>query len=156
MGKQTPKYKWTPERVELLTSLYAVGDLSYDGLAKAVFDDPEARDAVAGKLWRLGLSKGKSKEATSKRRREHAGRRNGVARTRNPNAAPRTRSQPPKPITDEQLAKGMTLTQLPDNGCRRPLAGEGLDTIYCGEPAKGSFCEACKHVLYAGTRKAVA
>lgn len=155
MGKQMPKYKWTPERVEQLTTLYSAGELSYDGLAKAIFSDPEARDAIAGKLWRLGLSKGKSKEATSKRRREHAGRR-GNGQRRNPSAAPRTRNVPPSPITQDQIDKGMTLTNLPDNGCRRPLAGEGLDTIYCGEPAKGSFCEACKHVLYAGTRKAVA
>lgn len=170
MGKQITRYLWTPDRDSQLTVLYNERLLSYLEMAIAIFGEhagKKGRCAVAGRLHRLGLSRDSTPEEIQNRRSEHNSRRrsDGSMRYRK-NAAPRPRNrnlhkaknQSPKikgdgykspVVSAEQIASGCSFFNLPDNGCKRPLAGEGISTIYCGQPViSGSFCKTCATLLY--------
>jgi GcrA cell cycle regulator len=148
---------WTEERVEILTKLWQEG-LSASQVAAEM--GGISRNAVIGKVHRLGLS-GRGQPATTKRQRrprplaeESRAVRPcavGAAALRMevrtlPQPAPRARENVVVPI-----AKRLPIEKLTERTCKWPIGDPGhSDFHFCGHDAQGSlpYCDYHARVAY--------
>jgi len=148
---------WTEERVSRLTKLWADG-LSASQVAADL--GGVTRNAVIGKIHRLGLS-GRAKpaaSAASRIKRQTRGN-TGYAATRTTRAAPRTRGATalkmdvdaeirftPKPVEDVviPISRKLTLMQLSEKTCKWPTGDPQRPNFsFCGHNSKEAtpYCE---------------
>lgn len=156
---------WTEDRVAILTKLWAEG-LSASQIAKQLGD--VTRNAVIGKVHRLGLSgratpsrpstKRKRKAATAKARitkpRVSVPR---VARAAPAPAAP----PPPPPVEAKPLPNGeyATILTIRDHMCKWPIGDpQSSEFRFCGRKVKDKepYCEAHCQVAYQPSRRRTA
>ena len=149
---------WTEERIELLTKLWQEG-LSASQVAAEM--GGISRNAVIGKVHRLGLS-GRGQPATTKRQRKprlppeesRAAVRPcaaGAATLRMevrplPQAAPRLRENVVVPI-----AKRLPIEKLTERTCKWPIGDPGQpDFHFCGHEARSGlpYCDYHARVAY--------
>ena len=147
---------WTDDRVATLTKLWADG-LSASQIANELGE--VTRNAVIGKVHRLGLS-GRAKSGNSTPRAKRAttrsssytknnkanARASGSVRT---NAVSITRPQPVPDIVAPDPLK-ISLLELTDNTCKWPIGDPATDDFYfCGTKGKED-CPYCEyHALLA-------
>lgn len=153
---------WTEERTELLKTLHANG-LSARQIAGEFGD--VSRNAVCGKIDRLGLSRPRppaAKKARTFLTREEKARRqqerktvkvlairkahvNGTLKAEMVDAV-----EPITPSAAPPEFLGIPLANLEDRQCRFPR-GEGADITFCGQPTpkEQSWCAECRRIVYA-------
>jgi hypothetical protein len=149
-----PPFTWTPERLAYLREHYGV-DQSASEIAQ-VFG--VGRGAVAGQAHRLGLSC--TPEVRTRHCERAQTRRNFGREPTRPGEAPTSRDKrkfaaavrdrEPLPPPREAPRDPRPLTRLNVRTCRFPVAGEGADTLFCGDPvvAGTSWCKACRPRVY--------
>lgn len=153
------KELWTDERVKLLKQLWEIGD-SCSEIA-ASLGGGVTRNAIIGKVHRLGLTKRLDPNAPRAKRsvpNDTRGKFARIAHNIKKRESERTLdgSLPPDsaaaeyeaaPIPKEFL--GIGLLDLTDSTCRFPR-GEDKDTRFCGQqPMKGSpYCPTCHRICY--------
>lgn len=148
-GTVTP---WSEEREELLRKLWTDG-LSCSQIAGQFGDI--SRNAVIGKVHRLGLESRKRKPKTILSRAEKARRQ---AERRAHNLAERLLYRtkdgrlPPLKIVETIPAApflGVPLLDLEWRQCRFPR-GDGANITFCGQPTEigQSFCPSCFGIVY--------
>ena len=127
---------WTDERVALLTKLWADG-LSASQIAAEL--GGITRNAVIGKVHRLGLS-GRAKSASSSAPRQRKARSSGHM-MRVPRASMRGNTalaydyemEPEPELIEIPLEQRKTLLQLTDKTCRWPIGDPGsTEFFFCG------------------------
>ena len=141
---------WTDERVEILTKLWADG-LSASQIAKEL--GGVTRNAVIGKVHRLGLS-GRAKAPSSSAKRAKRAPRAGGYSTRQSRATTRVngRKSPnpsviSRPALEDLVApepKKLDLVELSDKRCKWPFGDPATDEFYfCGHAVKDEqpYCE---------------
>ncbi len=147
---------WTHERVALLKKLLADG-LSSSMIAARLGDC--SRNAVIGKIHRMGLSRGVTTERWGKKRplpfrptrmlgNPPAALRNPdykamVAKTVRINASKGFHIEAPAPLPEErQMTSPITFEQLTEKSCRYP-SGDSVPFQFCGaDKANGSsYCQ---------------
>ena len=138
---------WTSARVDELRARWNAGESGRDiWLAMGA----PSRNAVVGKANRLGLLNNTDKKRPPGPR---------VKRLRGPG---RPRTRPPTPVKPPpMLTTGSTprlIWQLAAGDCRMPIAGSGLETLFCAAPAlpKQSYCafhDRMAHALYTPRRQ---
>ena len=154
---------WTEDRVEILTKLWAEG-LSASQIAKQL--GGVTRNAVIGKVHRLGLS-GRAKPSRPKKATNvrSASPRKRAATSRKPRA-PRSVAKPavvaapppPPPIEAKPLPNGefATIMTIKDHMCKWPI-GDPMesDFRFCGRKIKQGepYCEAHCSVAYQPSRR---
>lgn len=151
---------WTDDRVETLTKLWAEG-LSASQIAKQL--GGVTRNAVIGKVHRLGLS-GRAKPSSPAKRpktsKPSAPRtrvvKTAIPRAPRPVAAPKPKPAPPveaKPLPNGEYA---TILTLQDHMCKWPI-GDPTDNEFrfCGRKIKEDepYCEAHCSVAYQPSRR---
>ena len=142
---------WTEDRVEILKKLWAEG-LSASQIAKQL--GGVTRNAVIGKVHRLGLS-GRATPSRPQRRtvtRTARPRQTSTAtRPRNKPSAPRTpvvkAAPPPPPLEAEKMANGeyATVLTLKESICKWPIGDPAETTFrFCGRKSGPgqAYCEA--------------
>ena len=146
---------WTPERTALLIQLFKEG-LSAAQIAAQInarLGGNITRNAVIGKLYRLGLS-GRGRPASISRPRRQPARPRSSGNTalkaqpliiRRPKPQPRPRPQP-RPIQEIEIPVGnrVTLLMLKPDSCRWPHGDPGTENFsFCGRKAKPDcpYCE---------------
>jgi GcrA cell cycle regulator len=148
-----PKPTWPPERVELLKKLWAEGLTASQVAAR--LGDGISRNAVIGKVHRLGLSGRQSVQRSSAprprrpRQPSHPGRPTSgqAAVAVKPQARPQPRPEPePQPIRLVEIPKSerVSILMLSDKTCRWPLGDPGSeDFCFCGHTPKAGlpYCE---------------
>lgn len=127
---------WTDERTEQVKS-HAANHLSLSEIAEKLGC---TRNAVAGKLHRIGVKLNSSGGATIVRRRPSPERRSTISRTR------LTPAPAPPPSAAEPSPQQCTLLELTKYSCRWPMQ-EGF---YCGAPEADinksrPYCPAHQH-----------
>lgn len=143
---------WTPERVEQLRSFVVTG-LSCSQIAAEI---GVTRNAVIGKIHRLGLSPGRPPGASARscppraRRPRAAGQRT-LLRLLFTDGAPAAEPAPATAAVDSE--KPCSLVDLEHGKCRWPIAdsaGERADFVFCGnEAAEGfSYCAGHARIAY--------
>lgn len=97
--------------------------------------------AIAGKIWRYVQSK-PSTAHVPRRVIVRVGRpRRPIVEA--PPTAPAAEPGPPRNL--------VSFRDLLDNGCRWPVSGSGMSTMYCGTPTdRPPYCDECRHL---GTEK---
>lgn len=134
MPSGNPSVDWNEENTNKLKTMWADG---YNGSQIAAEIPHATRNAVMGKLNRLGLSGRKPKKAPKPR----------APRVRTATGAPRSKKQKIEPLAPViPPAPDMKRVSYADNdGCMWELEQKG---IYCGAPkAKGySFCPYHNHI----------
>lgn len=149
----TARGAWTEEAVETLKRLWADPDLSAALIAKRL---GVTRNAVLGKIHRLGLSKPR-------------GARPPPARVPTPQSARRARAERPAraagpvsalarssvgPASSPEPGPGLVprLEDLPRRGCHWPLGDpRAEDFAFCGRAAeRGPYCAAHAALAYRG------
>lgn len=156
----TARGGWTHEAVETLKRLWADPDLSAALIAKRL---GVTRNAVLGKIHRLGLSKPRGARSQPVRvpacRPVRRARSSRSARAAGPiSAASRDSDGHPSP---PEVGPGLVrrLEDLPRRACRWPLGDPKADDFaFCGRAAeRGPYCAAHAAVAYRGSGvKAVA
>lgn len=153
---------WTDERIDLLRKLLADGR-SCSQIAEQL-DCGLSRNAVIGKIHRLGLSGGNNKRGPTrlyrsgpasyeeKQRREAErlirkmiAQRDRRQRKQDGSLPPLIIVEPPKPV--EFLA--LTFGEIQRDSCRYPR-GEGADMRFCGQPKMQgfSYCPHCYAITH--------
>lgn len=117
---------WTEERIAVLTRLYANG-LSSSQIAKQL--GGVSRNAVIGKIHRLGLSNALRQTASAP----------PTPRPPKPPPKPKAVRMPPTPDgpsvpTQEPTEGAKTLLDLERHECRWAVAGDGAETLFCCKP----------------------
>jgi GcrA cell cycle regulator len=157
----TPKLTWPPERVELLKKLWAEGLTASQVAAR--LGDGISRNAVIGKVHRLGLSGRQSAQRSSTPRprrprqpshpgRPMAGQAAAAALKLQPRPQPRPEPEP-QPIRLVEMPKSerVSILMLSDKTCRWPLGDPGSeDFCYCGHAPKPGlpYCEYHASIAY--------
>ena len=150
---------WTEERVELLKNRFAAG-LSAREIAG---DIGVSRNAVIGKLSRLGLSREKAADARRPARKD-------AAKGHRPGPLPRLQYQmlqklyaEPQAVVDDEPVHSehcCSLLELSEEKCRWPISTPGADDFcFCGNtPLKGlPYCVGHTRLAYRpGSRHRVA
>jgi GcrA cell cycle regulator len=152
---------WSPERVEVLKRCFH-GGLSCSEIAREL---GVTRNAVIGKINRLGLSRPEDAIAPQLEQRRTA----GLARPKIPKAARPKRSRPsifaqhemlrasfpaPNPRAEDipiHDGRGCTLLGLGPRKCRWPISDPGAaDFCFCGnEPVEGlPYCPGHARIAY--------
>ena len=148
---------WTEDRVEILKKLWAEG-LSASQIAKQL--GGVTRNAVIGKVHRLGLS-GRATPSRPQRRtvtrssrpRESA----ATTRARSKPSAPRTpvvkAAPPPPPLEAEKMANGeyATVLTLKESMCKWPIGDPAETTFrFCGRKSGPgqAYCEAHANMAF--------
>lgn len=138
---------WSAEAVEALKALWADPDLSAADVARRL---GVTRNAVLGKIHRLGLSKPRASRSSARWTPAHPSAR-----------PPRRRAKPPPTRAPVAPQSGMPepvaplvphLEDLPPRACRWPI-GDPRDPAFgfCGRPAAGGpYCVAHAAVAYRG------
>lgn len=150
---------WTEDRVEILTKLWAEG-LSASQIATKL--GGVTRNAVIGKVHRLGLS-GRAKPSNpSKATKRKTPTR---ARTRRTPSAPRIprvvvkAPPPPPPIEAKPMANGeyATILTITDHMCKWPIGDPSTSEFrFCGRKtadAEEPYCTAHSRVAYQPSRR---
>lgn len=134
---------WTETRVQQLRQFWSDG-LSCSQIAAAL-DCVVTRNAVIGKVNRLGLPARKRKPLTILSRAEKA--RRQQLRRQHPQ-----KRRPPTKVRERVRPVEFLGIRLPDLGCRqcRFPRGEGADITFCGQITKPgeSFCPYCCGIVY--------
>ncbi len=146
---------WNDERVELLKKLWAEG-LSASQIAQRL--GGVTRNAVIGKVHRLGLSGRATPSRPQRRSTKPAAAR--PARTTPAIAAARSAPPPPAPVEPARLPNGeyATVLTLGSRICRWPIGDpDDADFRFCGRAAEpGSpYCEAHARLAYQPQKKRV-
>lgn len=179
MSVHHPKSAWTDERVALLKTLWAAGELSAKGIA-AVLGHGITRNAVIGKVGRLGLPK----RAHNPYPRNRAPRARRASNNFNAShqSTPKTKKTRPARIEPDDVDAevrvnlgslhaieaepapdtflGIPLLKLQDKHCRYPRIVDGV-TLFCGQPktftiapdgtpAASSYCVHCHRRCHTG------
>jgi GcrA cell cycle regulator len=148
---------WTDERVELLKRLWGDG-LSASQIAHKL--GGVTRNAVIGKVHRLGLSGRATPSRPSRRTAKPATARPARAMPATSVAAPRPAAPPPAPLEPAMLPSGefATVLTLGSHICKWPI-GDPDDSSFrfCGRHAgTGSpYCDAHARVAYQPQKKRV-
>ena len=136
---------WTPERVELLKSLWCQGH-SASRIA-TVFGDV-SRNAVIGKAHRLGLS-GKARIEAGEAAAGSPGGEGHASANRRETAAsgnpPRRRKAKARP------KRLLNILALNDSSCKFPIGDPGAEGFhFCGNPVigNGPYCERHRAIAY--------
>jgi len=144
---------WTEDRVEVLTKLWAEG-LSASQIAKQL--GGVTRNAVIGKVHRLGLSgRAKPSNPAKKKARKTTTR---TRATRMPSAprAPRpvVQARPALPMADGRFATILTIT---DHMCKWPIGDPSTSEFrFCGRKTDDKdepYCKAHSSVAYQASRR---
>jgi GcrA cell cycle regulator len=140
---------WTPERVEQLRS-FVVNGLTCSQIATQI---GVTRNAVIGKIHRLGLSSGRPPGGAARtcpprvRRPRQAGQRQ-LLRLMWSNGAPAAVAE--TIIAAVESAKPCSLLDLEHGKCRWPLAEPvGNDFVFCGNAAVDGFSYCVGHARMA-------
>lgn len=154
---------WTEDRVEVLTKLWAEG-LSASQIAKQL--GGVTRNAVIGKVHRLGLS-GRAKPSNPSKKAARA-KRATTARprtTRAPSAPRKPRPAvaaappPPPPIEAKPMANGKyaTILTIRDHMCKWPIGDPSQSEFrFCGRKTEDKdepYCTAHSRVAYQPSRR---
>lgn len=149
---------WTEDRVEVLTKLWAEG-LSASQIAKQL--GGVTRNAVIGKVHRLGLSgRATPSRPARKTAKPATPRARKVSRASTPKA-PRTivpTPPSPPPIEAKPMANGeyATILTIRDHMCKWPIGDPGsAEFRFCGRKVKDKepYCEAHCSVAYQPSRR---
>jgi GcrA cell cycle regulator len=145
----TARGGWTDDTVETLRRLWGEPDLSAALIAQRL---GVTRNAVLGKIHRLGLSKPRAPRPPAKRTPEPRPRRPLVSAARAVLLAqPRAVAAAPVPL---DVGPGLVphLEDLPRRACHWPLGDpQANDFAFCGRPAEtGPYCPAHAGVAYRG------
>ena len=165
MNEQVPgseKLAWTEDRVELLKKLWNEG-LSASQIAGRL-GHGVTRNAVIGKVHRLGLSGRVTPQRTARprtrktREPSHPGGRSGIMPTMGATALkPSMRPEPaPRPIPEPVLLEApkgerVNILMLTDKTCRWPIGDPGAeDFCFCGHQPKAGvpYCEYHARLAY--------
>jgi len=144
---------WTDDRVETLKKLWAEG-LSASQIAQKL--GGVTRNAVIGKVHRLGLS-GRATPSRPVRRAMKAARPKRVApKAITPTAKPA--APPPAPIEPEKLPSGeyATVLTLSNHICKWPIGDpDDPDFRFCGRKTEDGapYCEGHKQLAYQPQKK---
>lgn len=150
----TINYDWTDERIAQLKSLFDQG-VSASNIASQL---ALTRNAVLGKIHRLGLSKARDKSRNPLK----GGRAGKLVRDRKRAQAritfgPANPLPPPRP-DDLKIPKRRrrTLLQLEWNQCRFPIGEPGVDLFFCGavKKPKSSYCTHHFAIVWRPARRA--
>ena len=152
---------WTDDRVEILTKLWAEG-LSASQIAKQL--GGVTRNAVIGKVHRLGLS-GRAKPSNpAKKKARKTVNRTRVTRAPSAPRAPRPVVQPrpaPPPIEALPMADGRfaTILTITDHMCKWPIGDPSTSEFrFCGRKTDDKdepYCKAHSSVAYQASRRPV-
>lgn len=139
---------WTPENDALLRKLRSDG-LSFSQVAYEL-NCGFSRNACIGRAQRIGLVA--SVRKLDFKRAEPRGV-NVVEKVNYARRSARKQSRPPEPIpklTYSTEFLGVSLLDLTSGMCRFPR-GEGVNTLFCGQPVKPdtSWCPHCSTIVYA-------
>lgn len=147
---------WTDARIDQAIALFR-GNYSVTRIAEII--GASSRNAVAGKLHRLGVTKPLSESARNisrsvSVRQSHAGR----AQARASNFGDIRPPSPPRAPTilqtdDMRRTDGFRIMDPEFGGCRWPLRGAGADRVFCCHPVDetgGSYCPAHRKVAVDG------
>ncbi len=155
------KLTWPPERVELLKKLWTDGLTASQVAAR--LGDGITRNAVIGKVHRLGLSGRQSVTRSSAprprrpRQPSHPGRQPtspATAAALKPEFRPQPRPEPePAPIrlVDIPKSERISILMLTDKTCRWPLGDPGgEDFCFCGHAPKAGmpYCDYHSSIAY--------
>lgn len=148
---------WTDERVELLKKLWADG-LSASQIAAEL--GGITRNAVIGKVHRLGLS-GRAKSPSSAAPRPRKARSSGhMLRVQRPQMRGNTalayeyEAEPEPELVEIPVEQRKTLLQLSDKTCRWPVGDPGSpEFFFCGGDAANElpYCSFHSRVAYQPT-----
>ena len=149
-GPAAGRAGWTEDRVERLIGLWREGRTAAE-VAAAL--GGVTRNAVIGKVFRLGLCRGRA--ARPKPRAAAAPRRVRPARARAPRAAPGVpggSGRAPSPFV-ELAPLAPFLERLGARACRWPIGDPRAEGFgFCGRAAAaGPYCEAHRRVAYETT-----
>lgn len=162
---------WTDERIEQLTALWRDGK-SAGQIAKTL--GGVSRNAVIGKVHRLGLQLEGGHDAVAKAQKARADRvrrekraqvdrdraircerRADDARKKAEKIAKIAAAKParPEPVFTDVFRLApleLSLLDLRENDCRFPVSGEKADTLFCGHnvEAGGTYCTYHARVAY--------
>jgi len=156
---------WTEDRVEVLTKLWAEG-LSASQIAKQL--GGVTRNAVIGKVHRLGLSgrakpsnpskkAARAKRATTARARPRTTR--APSAPRKPRPAVAAAPPPPPPIEAKPMANGeyATILTIRDHMCKWPIGDPSTSEFrFCGRKTADKdepYCTAHSRVAYQPSRR---
>jgi GcrA cell cycle regulator len=145
-----PPPTWTPDRIEQLTRLFDAG-LTCSQIAREI---DVSRNAVIGKISRLGLSRPKGDTGNRRQSDPHArARQNQVRVLRRILRAAAEPSAKEAEISDGQRC---SLFELSPQNCRWPIGSPGADDFgFCGnEPAAGlPYCPGHARMAYQSTAR---
>jgi GcrA cell cycle regulator len=147
---------WTTERVDALRQYFAAG-LSCGQIAREI---GVTRNAVIGKMNRLGLTR--PRELVARQVRERTARpkspmREIWRRERRASVSEQQRllvEAYAEPRLPEEIpirnGRGLSLLELPRDGCRWPISAPDADFCFCGsEPVKGlPYCVGHARLAY--------
>lgn len=139
---------WTDTRVETLTTLWRSG-LSASQIARAL--GSVTRNAVIGKLHRLGLAGRATPRSPRPIRAARVPVRPARARQRSQRPLPRRGDAAKAPLQDVVDGVGaFDLSTLAPHACRWPIGDPRASGFgFCGEPANaGPYCEAHRGRAY--------
>lgn len=149
---------WTEDRVAVLSKLWAEG-LSASQIAKQL--GGVTRNAVIGKVHRLGLSGRATPSRPAKRKIKTpraTARAPKTAIARAPRPAPAPIAPPPPPIEAKRMANGeyATILTITESTCKWPLGDpSGDDFRFCGRNTgtDSPYCQAHSRVAYQPARR---
>jgi GcrA cell cycle regulator len=146
---EIPATGWNSSRIEFLTEKWAQGfSATWIGDELGV-----TRNAVLGKIHRLGKSKARAVRVKPMRGPDKAPREKKAADMdrRLTQTIDKARRVPPTIIEEAEPPAeflGLALMDLGDNNCRFPR-GESPNITFCGQPIRaGSYCVACSRIAY--------
>lgn len=159
---------WTPERVDMLKKLWTEDGLSATQIEQRM--GGTSRNAVLGKLLRLGLL-GKSTSRRTHTRRSTKQNRAASPSPKTPPAAPRQSPPGPQPDVDagqpffepdeepriefEELVipenERQSILSIRNGMCRWPIGDPGEPDFHlCGKPSEGVYCTFHSSIAFAG------
>lgn len=132
---------WTEERIELLLRLDAENFLSRSQIADEMArmtGSKFSRNAIIGKLLRLGAPKKKKKPPQVRPERIRSA---GIRSQRQPVERPYIPRPAPAPLPE---SRGVALLDLSTSDCRYATSPEDAPYAFCGHPVKhdSSYCPA--------------
>lgn len=150
---------WTDERIERLKALYADTHTKWSASQIAEkLGGGLSRNAIIGKLYRMGMQRGAVDEKTTHNRNGLAGKRaslgigsavqkiNAAVQKINSPAAPKVKPEPfvCAPVVDLSPLH-LTLIELKDEMCRYPYGDDPATMTFCGHPTVSGRSWCPKH-----------
>jgi hypothetical protein len=134
--------QWTPERITILLQLDAENKLSRAGIAgelRRLTGCKFSRNAVIGKLARLGVPKKEPRPMSNRVRRD-------LERPFRPKIFKQIPKPPAEPLQDSLK---LSLNDLTETTCHFPTSADGPPFEYCGHPVScHSYCAAHYRLCY--------